>query len=226
MAEKELRVILFGATGMIGSGVLQACLEDPGVAKVLVIGRSACGIQHPKLRELLHKDFYDFSAVQSELAGYNSCLFTLGVTSLGLDEAQYTRITYDLTLAAAEAVLKADPGMSFCYVSGQSTDSTEKGKVMWARVKGRIENKLLSLPFQPAVMFRPGGIIPMQGVKSKTAWYAAFYAVATPLMRLLMPVFPGAITSSERLGRAMLKAARGEAPQPVLEPLQINQLGS
>lgn len=226
MAGKELKVVLFGATGMIGSGVLQSCLEDPGVSAVLAILRSPSGVQHPKLRELIHKDFYDYSAIQDQLSGYNACLFTLGVSSLGLDEAQYTRITYDLTLAAAEALLKANPGMSFCYVSGQSTDSTEKGSAMWARVKGRIENKLLAMPFQPAVMFRPGGIIPMKGIKSKTWWYQAFYALLSPLLRLLMPYFPGAITTSERLGRAMLKGARGEADKKILEPLDINRLGA
>ena len=223
---KELRAILFGATGMVGSGVLKACLDDPDVSAVLAILRSPSGVSHPKLRELIHKDFYDYSAIQGQLAGYNACLFALGVTSLGLDEAQYSRLTYDLTVAAAEAVLAANPGMSFCYVSGQGTDSTEKGSAMWARVKGRLENRLLAMPFRPAVMFRPGGIIPMKGIRSKTWWYQAFYALLTPLLRVLMPVFPKFITSSERLGRAMLRAARGEAGAPILEPIDINRLGA
>lgn len=223
---KELKAIIFGATGMIGSGVLRACLDDPDVSAVLAVLRTPSGVTHPKLRELIHKDFYDYSAIQGELAGYNACFFTLGVTSLGLDEAAYTRVTYDLTVAAAEALLKANPGMSFCYVSGQNTDSTEKGGAMWARVKGRLENKLLSMPFQPAIMFRPGGIIPMKGIKSKTWWYQAFYTVLSPLLRLLMPIFPGFITSSERLGRAMLRAARGEADKNILEPIDINRLGA
>jgi uncharacterized protein YbjT (DUF2867 family) len=224
-AKKELKVILFGATGMIGSGVLQACLEDPRVKKVLALGRSSCGSRHPKMKEVLHSDLFDLRSLAQHLKGYNACLFPLGVTSVGLDEAQYSRITYDLTLAVAQALLKANPGMSFCYVSGKSTDSSEKGPIMWARVKGRIENKLLSMKFKPAVMLRPGAIIPMEGVRSKTGWYQAFYTVATPLLKLLLPLLPGSITTSERVGRAMLKAARGEVGKPVLESVDINLLG-
>jgi hypothetical protein len=226
MSSKELKVVLFGATGMIGSGVLQSCLEEADVSAVLVVGRSSCGVQHPKLQEILHKDFYDYSAIESRFAGYNACLFPLGVTSVGMNEADYSRVTYDLTLAAAEAMLRQSPGCSFCYVSGQNTDSSEKGGVMWARVKGRIENKLLSMPFQPAVMFRPGGIQPMRGVKSKTRWYAFFYAVMAPLFPILVRNFPAIATTSERLGRAMLKAARGEAGMSIIESKDINLLGA
>ena len=226
MPSQDLKIILFGATGMVGSGVLQSCLEDPGVSAVLSLSRSACGVQHPKLKELLHADFFDYSAVQSQLGAYNACFFTLGVSSVGMNEADYTRVTYDMTLAAAEAVLKANPGSSFAYVSGQGTDSSEKGSVMWARVKGRIENKLLGMGFSPAIMFRPGGIQPMPGVKSKTRWYAAFYAVMNPLFPILIKYFPAIATSSQRLGRAMLRAARGEATKPILESIDINLLGA
>jgi hypothetical protein len=222
---KQLKVVLFGATGMIGSGVLKACLEDPGVEKVLAVGRSPCGVQDPKLKELIVQDFFDYGPVKGKLRGYNSCLFALGVSSLGLDEEAYRKITYDLTLAAAKTLLKLNPAMSFCYVSGQATDSTGKGPVMWARVKGQIENKLLSMKFKPAVMLRPGGIKPMKGVRSKTAWYRVFYALAGPLLDLLLPVFPQFITTSERLGRAMLKAARSQADKPILESSDINRLG-
>lgn len=224
--KKELKVVLFGATGMIGSGVLQACLEDPGVKKVLVLGRSSCGRTHSKLKEVLHSDFFDLRALAKHLKGYNACLFPLGVTSVGMNEERYSRITYDLTLGVAQALLKVNPGMSFCYVSGKSTDGSEKGPVMWARVKGRIENKLLSMRFKPAVMLRPGAIIPMEGVRSKTGWYQAFYTVATPLLKFLLPLLPGSITTSERVGRAMLKAARDEAGKPVLESVDINLLGA
>ncbi len=217
--------MLFGATGMIGSGVLRTCLDDPGVERVLAVGRTSCGRSHPKLKELLVKDFFNFEPVKAKLRGYNSCLFALGATSVGLDEAAYTKITYDLTLSAAQTLLKLNPSMSFCYVSGQATDSTEKGPVMWARVKGRIENKLLSMKFKPAVMVRPGGIKPIKGVRSKTGWYQLFYTVAGPLLTIFLPIFPQFITTSERLGRTMLKAARGLVDKPILESVDINRLG-
>lgn len=222
---KKLKVILFGATGMIGSGVLQSCLDDQNVEKVLVLGRSACGRTHPKMREILAKDFFDLGPLKAKLRGYNSCLFPLGVTSVGLNEEQYSRITYDLTLGVAQTLLKLNPGMSFCYVSGKSTDGTAKGPVMWARVKGRIENKLLSMKFKPAVMVRPGAIIPMKGVRSKTFWYQAMYTTLGPLLWIMLPIFPGFVTTSERVGRAMLKAAQGQAGKPILESIDINQLG-
>jgi len=223
---KELRVVLFGATGMIGSGVLQACLDDPAVSSVLSLSRSGSGRSHPKLQECLHSDFFNYDAIAGRLAGYNACLFALGVSSLGMSEADYSRVTYDLTLAAAEAMLKANPGSSFCYISGKSTDSTEKGSAMWARVKGRIENKLLGMDFHPAVMLRPGGIQPMKGFQSRTRWYRIFYMLMGPLMPLLVKFSPGAATTAERLGRAMLIAARGEAGKPILESLDINRLGA
>ena len=223
---KELRVILFGATGMIGSGVLQSCLEDPAVSAVLLIARSPCGRSHPKLQEILHPDFYSYAALEGRLGGYNACFFTLGVSALGMKEDGYSRVTYDLTLAAAEAVLSQNPGISFAYVSGQGTDSTEKGRVMWARVKGRIENKLLSMPFRPAVMFRPGGIQPMKGVVSRTRWYRIFYALSGPILPLMVKLFPAGMTTSQRLGRAMLASARGRAGKNILESIDINRLGA
>lgn len=210
---------------MIGSGVLQSCLEDADVEKILAVGRQHCGRQDPKLKEIILKDFSSFETVEPQLRGYNTSLFALGVSSFGMNEAAYGNITYDLTLTAAETLLKLNPNMSFCYVSGQGTDSTEKGSIMWARVKGRIENKLLSMNFKPAVMFRPGGIKPLKGVRSKTRLYRFFYALLGPLLTLFLPVFPKYITTSERLGRAMLKAARGLADKPVLESVDINRLG-
>jgi uncharacterized protein YbjT (DUF2867 family) len=223
---KPLRIILFGATGMIGSGVLKSALQDPAVEAVLVIGRSACGVQHPRLTELLHQDFHDYGAIQGRLAGYNACLFCLGVSSVGLSEAEYSRVTYDLALAAAQAVLEANPGSAFAYVSGQGTDSSGQGRAMWARVKGRLENALLAMPFKPAIMFRPGGIQPMQGVVSKTRLYRLLYAVMAPFTPFLVSRFPAFMTTSERLGRAMLRGVRGEAGQSIVESADINRLGA
>jgi nucleoside-diphosphate-sugar epimerase len=150
-----MKVILFGATGMVGQGALRECLLDPGVEKVLAIVRRATGQRHEKLREIVHRDFLDFSGIEGELAGYDVCLFALGVSSAGMSEPDYVRVTYDVTMAAASAILRRNPALTFVFVSGASTDGTEKGRVMWARVKGRTENALLRLPFKASYMFRP-----------------------------------------------------------------------
>jgi uncharacterized protein YbjT (DUF2867 family) len=223
---KELRVIIFGASGMIGAGVLNSCLEDKGVSAVLAVNRKSLGIQNPKFKEIIHSDFYDYKSIETELTGYNACLFTLGVSSAGMNEKDYTRVTYDLTLAAAETLLRLNPGMSFAYVTGQGTDSTEKGKSMWARVKGRTENRLLAMDFHPATMFRPGGVQAMKGVQPRVPLYRLFYALMGPAIPFLVKQFPGAMTTSERLGRAMLKAARGEAGMSILNPIDINRVGA
>ena len=165
-----MKVILFGATGMVGQGVLRECLLDPGVERVLAVGRSPTGQQHAKLRELLHEHFLDFSNVEAELTGYDACFFCLGVSSVGMDAERYRHLTYDITLAAASTLAKLNPGMTFIYVTGRGTDSTEQGRLMWARVKGKTENDLLKLPFKAAYMFRPAGIQPLHGVRSKTPW--------------------------------------------------------
>jgi uncharacterized protein YbjT (DUF2867 family) len=222
----ELRVILFGATGMVGEGVLRACLADPQVTTILSISRRPGGLQDPKLQEILHQDFYDYRSLEGRLSGYNACLFTLGVSSVGMQEADYRRVTYDLTLAAAEAVLKANPGMSFAYITGAGTDSSEQGSSMWARVKGATENKLLGMGFLHATMFRPGGIQPWPGVRPKSPWVRALYALLDPFFPFLIQRFPQALTSSERLGRAMLKAVRGQAGLRVVESADINRLGA
>jgi len=180
-----MKVIVFGATGMVGQGVLRACLLDPRVTQVTAVGRAPVGQKHDKLADLVHANLHDYSAMQSRLAGFDACFFCLGVSSAGMDEAAYTRITYDLTLAAAKALLAANTGMTFIYVSGASTDSSEKGRAMWARVKGRTENALLAMGFKTAYMFRPGAIQPMHGIKSRTTMYRVFYAVMWPLMPLL-----------------------------------------
>jgi uncharacterized protein YbjT (DUF2867 family) len=219
-----MKVILFGATGMVGQGVLRECLIDPGVESVLAVGRSPTGQSHPKLRELVHGNFTDFSTIEPQLTGYDACFFCLGVSSVGMDEERYRHLTYDITLAAATTLAKLNPGMVFTYVTGRSTDSTERGPMMWARIKGKTENDLLKLPFKAAYMFRPAGIQPLHGVRSKTSWVQAIYVVATPLSSYLTRVAPKYMTTSEQLGRAMIKVARDGYPRPVLESEDINSL--
>lgn len=219
-----MKVILFGATGMVGQGVLRECLLDAGVESVLAVGRSPTGRQHARLREIVHADFLDYSAIESEFAGYDACFFCLGVSSVGLNEARYRHLTYDITLAAAKTLARLNAGMVFIYVTGRGTDSTEKGNLMWARVKGKTENDPLKLPFKAAYMFRPAGIQPLHGVRSKTAWVQAIYAGTAPLLTLLTRIAPKFMTTSERVGRAMIKVARDGFPRPVLESEDINRL--
>lgn len=219
-----MKIILFGATGMVGQGVLRECLLDPGVTQVLAVGRSPIGQRDAKLVELMHDNFVDYSALEAQLTGYDACFFCLGVSSVGMDEARYRHLTYDITLAAATTLARLNPGMVFTYVTGRGTDSTELGSLMWARVKGKTENDLLKLPFKAAYMFRPAGIQPLHGVRSKTAWVNAIYVATAPLLSLLVRVAPNFMTTSERLGRAMLKVARDGYPKPVLEMDDINGL--
>jgi uncharacterized protein YbjT (DUF2867 family) len=219
-----MKVILFGATGMIGQGVLRECLLDPGVERVLTVGRHATGQQHAKLRELVHADLYDLSPVASELAGYDACLFCLGVSAAGMSEADYRHVTYDLTLGAARLLAERSPGMTFIYVSGAGTDSSERGRSMWARVKGQTENALLGLPFKAAYMFRPGLIQPRHGIKSRTRLYRAVYASMGWLFPVLKVALPKHITTTDRLARAMLAAARNGVPKALLTTRDINQL--
>ena len=196
-------------TGMIGQGVLRECLLDPAVSEVLVIGRTPTGQTHPKLREVVHKDLYDITPLEPGLRGLDACFFCLGVTSAGMKEPEYARVTHDLTLGVAKVLSRASPQLTFVYVSGAGTDSTEKGRSMWARVKGRTENDLLREPLR-AFMFRPGFVQPMHGVKSKTGWYRAFYAVGRPLYPVLKRVAPNAVCTNDEVGRAMVEvAARG-----------------
>ena len=219
-----MNVLLFGATGMVGQGVLRECLLDPDVERVLALGRSAGGREHPKLRELIHPNLFDLSALEKDLSGFDACFFCLGVSSVGMEEERYRQITYDLTLAVAQTLVRLNPAMTFVYVSGMGTDSTEQGRTMWARVKGRTENTLLRLPFKAAYMFRPGVIVPLHGIRSKTRLYQSFYTATGPLLRLLYRLFPKYVTTTEQLGRAMLQASKHGAPKPVLETADINQL--
>jgi uncharacterized protein YbjT (DUF2867 family) len=212
-----MNVIFFGATGMVGQGVLRECLLDPDVQQILSIVRTPSGEHHPKLRELVHSNFLEYSAIESELTGFEACFFCLGVSSAGIDEAKYTHLTYDLTLAAAATLARLNPNMTFLYVSGAGTDSTEHGRIMWARVKGKTENALLKLPFRAAYMFRPGFIQPLHGIRSKTNLYQFFYTVLNPILPFLKSAFPNSIITTEELGRAMIGVAKHSYPKPILQ---------
>jgi uncharacterized protein YbjT (DUF2867 family) len=222
--ENRMKVILFGATGMVGQGVLRECLLDAEVESVLVVGRSPTGQRNAKLREIVHDNFLDYSAIESRLIGYDACFFCLGVSSVGMNEERYRQLTYDITLAAARTLARLNPQMVFVYVTGRGTDSSERGSLMWARVKGKTENDLLKLPFRAAYMFRPAGIQPLHGIRSKTSWVQAIYVVAAPLLSLLNRVAPKYMTTTEQVGRAMIKVARNGFARPVLESEDINSL--
>jgi uncharacterized protein YbjT (DUF2867 family) len=222
-----MNVVIFGATGMVGTGVLLECLDDPRVGHVLLVSRSAIDVTHPKVREILHRDFFDFSAVQSSFAGLDACFFCLGVSSIGMDQREYERLTYDLTLAAAHALAAAaGRRLTFCYVSGEGTDSTERGRRAWARVKGRTENALLRLPFKAAFMFRPGYIQPLRGIRSKTRWVQLVYAVIGPLYPALRRIAPRFVTTTADIGRAMIRVAAEGSPKQILDTREINRLAA
>ena len=210
---------------MVGAGVLIECLADPRVRSVLVVGRTPCGVADPKIRELIRADFFDYSDAKADLKGHDACFFCLGVSVAGMTEAAYHRLTYELTVSAAEALVDLNPGLTFCYVSGEGTDSTERGRFMWARVKGKTENHLLRLPCK-AYMFRPGFIQPLKGVRSKTKLYQAFYSVLGPLYPLLKRLLPSHLTTTENVGRAMIQVAASGYQKHVLENPDINILAS
>jgi uncharacterized protein YbjT (DUF2867 family) len=217
-----MKVLIFGATGMVGQGVLLECLRAPDVEVVTAIGRNATGMQDPKLREIVHKDLSSYAAIDRELAGFDACFFTLGVSSAGMKEADYERITYGFTLAAAETLSRSNPEMTFIYVSGAGTDSTERGRVMWARVKGRTENALLRLPFK-AFMFRPGLIEALDGIQSRTPLYRVMYLFFKPLLPLLRRAFPNQVVSTRDIGQAMLAVARHGYAKRIMETKDIRQ---
>ncbi|TMI62896.1 MAG: NAD-dependent epimerase/dehydratase family protein [Bacteroidetes bacterium] len=216
----KLKVILTGATGMVGEGVMHECLQNDAVESVLVINRRSCGVSHPKLKEIVHADFFHLSPVENQLAGYNACFFCLGVSSVGMKEPEYYRMTYTLTMNFAETVLKQNPGISFCYISGASTDSTEKGRMMWARVKGKTENDLLKLGFKQAYNFRPGIIQPTKGLKNTLKLYT--------YMGWLLPVIKffssDSIVSLKQIGMAMINAVTKGYEKKVLEVKDIISL--
>jgi uncharacterized protein YbjT (DUF2867 family) len=221
-----MKVVLFGATGMVGQGVLRECLLAADVESVLVIGRTPTGREHPKLHEIVHKDLYDLAALESQLTGFDACFFCLGVSSAGMSEEAYRHITYDLTLGAGGVLAKASPGLTFIYVSGASTDSTEQGRSMWARVKGKTENDLIAMPGLDAYAFRPGVIQPLHGARSKTRWYRIAYIVVAPLLSGARRLFPRQVTTTEQIGLAMLRVARKGWTSRVLESPDIVAAGS
>jgi len=222
--DNPMRVIIFGATGMVGQGVLCECLVDAGIDRVLVVGRSPTGVRNAKLTEIIHDDFLDYAAIEPQLTGFDACFFCLGVSSIGMSEQRYRHLTYDLTLATATTLARLNPQMVFTYVTGAGTDSTEQGSRMWARIKGKTENDLLKLPFRAAYMFRPGAIQPLHGARSKTAWVQAAYAATGPLWSVLRRISPRLVTSTEQIGRAMIRVAREGYPRKVLEMTDINSL--
>lgn len=219
-----MNVTLFGATGMVGAGALLECLADPRVESILVVVRTATGRTHPKIREVLLPDFFDYTTLQTAFASCDACFFCLGVSAIGMSEVAYSHLTYDLTVAAATTMVAANPKMTFCYISGVGTDSTEHGRTMWARVKGKTENALLALPFKAVFMFRPGYIQPVEGVRSKTGWYQAVYNVLAPTYPLLRRLFPGSVTTTASLGRALIRVAASGYPKSILHARDINLL--
>ncbi|WAZ26416.1 epimerase [Streptomyces cinnabarinus] len=220
-----MNVVIFGASGMVGHGVLRACLLDSEVTRVLVVNRRPLGITHPKLHEIIHQDFADLSPISGQLTGVDACFYPLGVSSAGLGEAEYTRITYDFTLAAARTLLAHNARLTFAYVSGEGTDSTEQGRTMWARVKGRTENALLALPMN-AYMFRPGYIRPLHGAVSRTTAYRFTYTLTGWLYPVLHRIAPKHTTTTEHIGRAMLAVTRQPVRNRILFSPDINRLGA
>jgi len=219
-----VRIVVFGATGMVGKGVLLEALDAPDVERVTTVGRRATGLAHPKLVEVVHADMTDLAPIAGKLRGHDACFYCLGVTSAGMKEPDYAHVTYDYTIEAAERFLGASPDSVFTYVSGRGTDSTEKGRTMWARVKGRTENTLLEMPFRAAYMFRPGVIKQERGVRSRTGLYQAFYAVGKPLVWAMEKTSPDSVTSTRRLGLAMLQVAATTPREHILETPAINRL--
>jgi uncharacterized protein YbjT (DUF2867 family) len=219
-----MNVVLFGATGMVGQGALRECLLDDGVHRVLAVGRAATGSHHEKLREVVVPDVADLSGVESELVGYDACLFCLGVTSAGMTETEYTRLTHDLTVAVATTLLRLNPAMTFVFVSGTGADSSERGRVMWARVKGKAENAILRMGFAAAYVFRPAAIIPMHGITSRTRWIRVANTVLKPVFPVLKALLPRHVTTTEQLGRAMLKVARNGFATQVIEARDIGAM--
>jgi uncharacterized protein YbjT (DUF2867 family) len=218
-----MNVIVFGATGMVGQGVLRECLVDSGIDRVLVVGRSPTGVRNAKLTEIMHEDFMDYSAIEPQLTGFDACFFCLGVSSVGMNEADYERVTVGIAVAAAETLVRLNPSMTFVYVSGAGSDSSERGRIMWARVKGKAENAILRL-FESGYVFRPGVVQPLHGIRSRTAAYRVLYSITAPLLPLVRRLMPGYILTTEQFGRAMLVVARRGAPKRVLENRDIAAL--
>ena len=219
-----VNILIFGATGMVGQGVLREALLDSGVTGVVTVGRRAAGVQDPKLRELVQADLFHLEPLEAELAGFDGCFYCLGVTSVGMSEADYTRITYDLTVAVAQRLARLNPQMTFIFVSGAGADSSEQGRLMWARVKGRAENGVARLPFKAAYTFRPGVIQPLHGITSRTGWYRALYVVMGPVLTAMRWIAPSFVLTTDQIGRAMLEVVRHGAQRRVLEAADISRV--
>jgi uncharacterized protein YbjT (DUF2867 family) len=219
-----VKVLIFGATGMVGQGVLRECLAAPDVTLVQAIGRTPTAQQHPKLREVVHGDMSHYEKVEEELKGFDACFFCLGVSSTKMGERAYTRVTHDLTLAAAETLARLNPQMVFIYLSGAGADQTGTSKTMWERVRGGTEKALLALPFKAVYIFRPGMIQPLGDIKSKTPSYRIFYSLMKPLLPGLRMLFPKEIVTTAQMGQAMLKATRQLPAKRVLERSDIAAL--
>ena len=218
-----LKVIIFGASGMVGRGVLLECMEHDQVEKVTMVNRYSIGVEHEKLTEVIHTDFLNYDAIKDQLKGFDACFWTLGISAVGLSEEKYTEISYEYTHEAAKVLKELNPAMSFTYVSGVGTDSTENGRLMWARVKGRTENKLISM-FDKAYMYRPGYIQPLKGVKSKTALYNAMYVVFSWLYPVFKAIGPNSVTTTVQIGKAMIESAQNGYDKTIIDPVDINLL--
>ena len=219
------KVVITGTTGMVGKGVLLECLDHPSIDAILIVNRTSLGITHSKLKEVLVKDFFDLSRISDQMTVYDACFFCLGITSIGQSEESYSRTTYDLTINFAETFIDKNENSLFCYVSGTGTDGSEKGRTMWARVKGKTENRLLEMPFKKAYMFRPGYIQPLRGIKSKTQWYQAIYNIFKPIYHILKH-FPSTATNTTNMGLAMINLLDAKYAKSILENKEINELAS
>ncbi len=219
-----MKVIITGASGMVGQGALLECLDHKDVDQVLAIGRSSLKMEHPKLKEIVHSDFSDFSPIKDQLTGYDACFFCLGISAAGLNEKEYNKITYDYTLALAKAIYAADNEFTFIYVSGQGTDSSEKGRMMWARVKGKTENDLVKMGFKQAFMYRPGMIIPHRGIKSRTKSYQFMYDYFMWLVKLVKFLAPNSVVTTTQIGLSMINATSKGYPRNIIDPKDIIQL--
>lgn len=216
-----MKVIITGATGMVGKGVLLECLDHANITGVLSISRRTLGMEHPKLKELIHKDFSEFASVAEQLKGYDACYHCMGVSSAGMKEEPYTKFTYDFTMALAKELLKLRSDMTFIYVSGEGTDSSEKGRSMWARVKGKTENDLLKLGFKQAFMFRPGAIIPLRGIQPSSKIYKVLINNLSWLLKLIKKVAPNSVVDTTQIGLAMINVTQRGYDKKVLRPKDI-----
>lgn len=217
------KFILIGSSGMIGQGALHEAISDPEVESVLLVNRKPSALKHPKIKEIIHQNFYDVHSIASQFAEYDACVFSLGQSAVGMKEEDYRRITYDPTVHFAKELIAVNPNIRFIYISGSGTDSTEKGGQMWARVKGKTENALLKMPFRSVHMFRPGLIQPRKGIRSRTSWYNAIYALFFPLYLFLYP-FKGIITDTTRLGRALVRVGRNGSELKIIAQRDINRI--